>query len=468
MTIMTPRLILTALLVSISICGVYAQTVVHPWSIVDRGGGKASAGTVTLQSSIGQTAVVASSDGGVNLEDGYIPGLRRYSGTTYSFETKTEFSWNMVSVPLIVDDFAKTVVYPIATSSAFAYSGGYAAADTLENGVGYWVKFGGPFTIGFQGTSISLDSIDVAAGWNMIGCLTYPVIVDDIVAVAPESVLTSYFAYSTFSGYFTEDTLKPGHGYWVKVKQAGKLVLATGSVAIEPEAPPLASQKIIKQGRESDGGIFSAEKWSSLTITDASGRERSVYYSTSAPDIDLESYEMPPLPPAGMDVRYSSNRNVETSIKTGVATRPIRITGASYPVTLRWETDEEAILLVEGKETVMTGTGSVQIAKPVAELSLRLSQSTVVELPKEFGLSQNYPNPFNPATIIEYALPTAEHVKLTVYNMLGQEVVNFFDEVQEAGFKSVSFDGRELPSGMYFYRITAGTFSDVKKMLLLK
>lgn len=92
----------------------------------------------------------------------------------------------------------------------------------------------------------------------------------------------------------------------------------------------------------------------------------------------------------------------------------------------------------------------------------------VSDVPHGFSLSQNYPNPFNPATRINYALPVSEHVRLSVYNMLGQEVVRVVDEVQEAGNKTVTFDAGELPSGMYTYRITAGTFTEVKKMVLMK
>lgn len=85
-----------------------------------------------------------------------------------------------------------------------------------------------------------------------------------------------------------------------------------------------------------------------------------------------------------------------------------------------------------------------------------------------FRLNQNYPNPFNPVTSISYALPASAYVRLSVFNILGQEVGVVVEEAQEAGYKTVSFDATNLPTGLYTYRLTAGTFTDVKKMLLLK
>ena len=89
-------------------------------------------------------------------------------------------------------------------------------------------------------------------------------------------------------------------------------------------------------------------------------------------------------------------------------------------------------------------------------------------LPDQFVLEQNYPNPFNPATIISYQLPRTSHVTLRVYDILGREVATLADGREDAGTHSVMFDGSRLSSGVYFYRLTAGSFSDVKKLMLIK
>jgi hypothetical protein len=89
-------------------------------------------------------------------------------------------------------------------------------------------------------------------------------------------------------------------------------------------------------------------------------------------------------------------------------------------------------------------------------------------VPQQFVLYQNYPNPFNPTTVISYELPTAHHVTLRVYNTLGQEVVTLVKGIQDAGFKSVTFDASRLPSGVYYYRLSTGSSALQKRMVLVK
>ena len=89
-------------------------------------------------------------------------------------------------------------------------------------------------------------------------------------------------------------------------------------------------------------------------------------------------------------------------------------------------------------------------------------------IPTSYALSQNYPNPFNPSTVINYNLVDQQHVRISIYNMLGQEVLTPVDGVERAGYKSVTVNLNSLPSGIYLYRISAGTFTDAKKMVLIK
>ena len=90
------------------------------------------------------------------------------------------------------------------------------------------------------------------------------------------------------------------------------------------------------------------------------------------------------------------------------------------------------------------------------------------EIPSEFSLKQNYPNPFNPATTINFLIPKEEFVSLKVFNSLGEEVTELVNEAKSAGNYSVLFNAEELPSGIYFYKITAGSFFETRKMILVK
>jgi len=88
--------------------------------------------------------------------------------------------------------------------------------------------------------------------------------------------------------------------------------------------------------------------------------------------------------------------------------------------------------------------------------------------PAGFELAQNFPNPFNPATLIRYAVPRAMDVRIEVFNSLGQRVSTLVDGVKQGGAHEVQFDGSKLASGVYFYRMQAGSFVEAKKLLLLR
>ncbi len=91
-----------------------------------------------------------------------------------------------------------------------------------------------------------------------------------------------------------------------------------------------------------------------------------------------------------------------------------------------------------------------------------------VSLPAEYSLAQNYPNPFNPSTTINYDLPEASHVTLKIFNVMGELVQVLTDEEKPAGYHHTDFNAAGLSSGIYFYRISAGSFTDIKKMILVK
>lgn len=106
-----------------------------------------------------------------------------------------------------------------------------------------------------------------------------------------------------------------------------------------------------------------------------------------------------------------------------------------------------------------------QSVNDIIQTGIRDNQGGV---PLRFSLEQNYPNPFNPSTTIRYQLPANNRVTLKIYDILGREVRTLVDGREAAGTHSVTFDAADLPSGVYFYRIEAGSYQKTKKLVLLK
>ncbi|GEM_PF-1404799 len=254
--------------------------------------------------------------------------------------------WNLVSVPLKAFSFTKSALYPTSSSNAFLYSGGYTAQATLNLGKGYWLKFPSAQTCNIDGYLLLEDTIDVVEGWNLIGNISANMDIA-LIASEPAGIVTSEF-YTFDGGYSTVTTLLPGHGYWVKVSETGKLILSA----------------------------FATLQANTIRI--------------------VPTPELPPTPPG-----------------------------------------DEISTLPAG-------------------------------VPTQFVLEQNYPNPFNPSTIIRYQLSENSRVSLKVYNTLGIEVATLVDGLQDAGYKAITFDASALPSGMYIYKLMTPSFSDVKKMLLVR
>ena len=116
-----------------------------------------------------------------------------------------------------------------------------------------------------------------------------------------------------------------------------------------------------------------------------------------------------------------------------------------------------------GRAFTATGLGVFRTVSPVSGIALQHS-----EIPGTVQLHQNYPNPFNPTTTIRYGLPSRSHVTLTVFNTLGQQVATVVQGEQEAGFHEVRFDASGLSSGVYLYRLQAGSYVETRKLVFVR
>ena len=159
----------------------------------------------------------------------------------------------------------------------------------------------------------------------------------------------------------------------------------------------------------------------------------------------------------------------------------IQPASCGYPVTVSWDSRElpAGVFTLSDAATgtrvridmkslqsfVITDT-SLHTLKIVAVITPVTALDEKGEIPRVFSLDQNYPNPFNPSTVIRYGLPGSSEVRLSVYDMLGREVLVLLDGTREAGMHNVNFDASGLSSGVYFYRLRAGDFVQTRKLII--
>jgi len=115
-----------------------------------------------------------------------------------------------------------------------------------------------------------------------------------------------------------------------------------------------------------------------------------------------------------------------------------------------------------------TSSENLLLTASIATSTSETEVATQTGAPRRYSLEQNYPNPFNPSTTIRFYIPSKGFVTLKIYDIIGREVTTIVNGFQEAGIHDVKFDGSNLPSGVYLYRITTGTFAETKKLVLIK
>jgi hypothetical protein len=146
--------------------------------------------------------------------------------------------WNLISLSEKVANSLKDSIYPLSVSQAFIYKAGYQPVANISNGIGFWLKFDSSMMTAINGQQLSVDTVTVSTGWNMIGSISFPVAVAGIIQVPSNLIDGSFYGYN--NGYSAAVTLVPGTGYWVKATGPGMLILQPTSVvqkkSLEPQA----------------------------------------------------------------------------------------------------------------------------------------------------------------------------------------------------------------------------------------
>jgi len=370
--------------------------------------------------------------------------------TTFQLTVQIYAGWNVVSIPGNHPD-GNTVdnwwPYRDTLANVFRYNNGYQVADTLTPGVGYWLRHP-PWVYNTCDEwpcggiiSVPHDPINANSGWNIIGGYEDTVSVGALYTTPPGLITGTIFEYS--GGYNPATQIVPGYGYWVRMSAAGLI----GGLS----APPLGkgSAQVVNKFQED---------WGKIIITDNAGISYTLYAVKG--EVDLNQYELPPLPPAGMfDIRYSSGRiaeNINSSMNSLVY--PITVSVEGMDIRLQDESGKDINENVKSGDQITISNKQIQKLMVSGEL-----------IPDVYALEQNYPNPFNPSTVIEFSLPEdVAKVSLTIYDILGQRITQLVNTSLKAGKYSYQWNAGTVSTGMYIYELRTDNFVSVKKMILLK
>jgi len=402
---------------------------------------------------------------------GYAPQMSVWPSLSFSkdslsvaYDIPLEKEWNLISVPFTgvktrPKQIFSTLIrkglleYVSSPSGYFKPGDPYSTLTSISSKEGYYLKLNGPANkIFFRGRALTDKTISLSAGWNMIAYSPdYELAVDK----AFESLIASntlQYVTGFVQGALVYDpdapqsstlnTLKPTKGYWVKVNAAvtnfsfpaqtqggasGKIV-ANHSVK-HPEVKPNPSFMFVKG--KIMGSRYNVGDWVKVLSEDN--------HVVGAAEI--------------IEGGYLRNSAVYGD---DVTTEDIDGLKSGEKVSFAYDGD--------------TLTSHVQF-NPMSFHDVKLDYDTF--LPTTFALHQNHPNPFNPITTIRYDLPEDGPVSIIIYDLMGREIKTLVKQVSAPGRYSVNWNGRnqfgkQIASGMYFYRMETPKFQSVKKLIFLK
>ena len=360
--------------------------------------------------------------------------------------------WNMVGLPLVVEDGNVSTIFPDAIDGTlYSFGVSYIQEETLENGKGYWLRFDDSGSSDIDGGEITSLTMSMNEGWNLISGISSTIELENILDPWEIIIEGTLFGYN--GSYLYTDNLVPGEGYWLRTYDAGDITFSNS--------------------QQSARAVFSVDRLEgSNRLEFANGTHaNTLYFGENIPDETRLSYSLPPVfPYMAFDARFTDNmRNTEDGGKIQVINTNSSL-NIHYNIMINAGEQKEWILATGvGEEYVLTGAGEITL--PGGSQKMTLGKRTI--LPNNYTLHQNYPNPFNPVTTLRYSLPSYAHVTITIYDLNGKEINQIVNSNQPAGFQSVVWNatdyfGRSVGAGVYLYQIRAGDFKDTRKMVLLK
>ena len=363
--------------------------------------------------------------------------------------------WNMISLPLEVQDSEYSAVYPEAVEGTlYGFDGTYYSTDNLNSGNGYWLFFDEDGTQTVSGDPITSVTVSLMEGWNLIGGISSTIPVSSI--SDPEGIIVSGTFYGFNGTYVNVENLEPGEGYWVNASSVGEITMNAG-----------AANRIIRSHHEPKKTVnILRVKPMGTNIS-----QRVLYFGTETSAIDRQRFYLPPIPPpppvgksAGLfDVRFSNNSKLygdsgELNVLTNADFIEIEFEVKNNEV---WKFIDET-----GYSYYIKNQGSIELPGGVSKY--RLMRLVGNSLPEVYVIHPAFPNPFNPVTIISYELLFDGDVSLVIYDILGEKVKELVRGYNPAGAHNIIWDATGESSGIYFIGLTAGNFVGTQKLVLLK
>ena len=427
-----------------------------------------------------------------------------------SLSTTNPVGWSLFSLPLSPNNpLTNSILGDSSYVWGYTQDSGYVQPNTLAIGQGYWLGLLSPVPWFVEGTATESDSTmqTLDTGYTIIGNnYVKPVTKESMSfmnagteysfadAATAGLIVNVMYEYDS-TGYTDADTLLPFGGGWIASLQNGIELVQKPTLS---NIVPPANKRIAVQPLKNKSAA-STSYWS-LAIQAANGPSTDKIFAVGVEPMSTNGFDAKydaPRPPRGPGANYlelytiHNGGNYPVFLGSRYAKDFRDSAGATWSftvesskngtITLSWDksqlsgTARKVILVdnVNGQSIDMSSLNTYAFTYSSPHSFTINGTTTKVDvnsgsLPTVYALTQNYPNPFNPSTKISYQLPSNSLVTLKVYDIIGREVTTLVNAQQNAGEYEVIFDASRLASGVYFYRIQAGTFADTKKLLLMK
>lgn len=436
------------------------------------------------------------------------------TGTKLTDSVSVAAGWSLLSVPanadnptasaVFGDDFVNYLLY------GYTNSGGYITSDTIKTGRGYWLGVENSGVLDVTGTA-NVGNIEVPlnSGWNLLASpfvsgyaksdLYFRKNGSTVTAAAAADsgwIQNVFYKYSS-GAYSSADTLSVWSGYWLSALMADVYTVfredSTLSRPVEmilPDEPQISVDDWYVQ--------IKASQNTQEDLLLAFGAHNN---ATDGFDAKYD-YAKPPVSPAPNAIEtyfeQTAWNNLFTKYGSDIRAKfvfPAPGKSWSFKVraktagmmTLSWSSINQQIpeeirnkyFFLLSSQGLVSGLNMLSVpsfsfnaeAGAVYTFTINSTLTAIGDeagLPQEYSLGQNYPNPFNPATAIRYDVKESGHVSIKVFDMIGNEVATLVNETKPAGRYEVSFDASALASGVYLYKMQAGSFNLTRKLVLMK